>query len=301
MLKDLHGLTHAEIAEVMDIHQGAARVLLHRARTAFRRAFRSTAPTGAGGITMLGLAAFLPELPVPASLQAPPLPSLVPPAPGPASPPPDLAGPASGGGQTTLSGGGHTAPSGGAPGAAVPIGAAVPVAAVPLAPAGLLAGLGGATGIKVAIAVIATVVATSGGLAARHYADNPTSLYPATNRAATGAAMTPLAVPADHHGRTGSWDASDCDPQASRPRRPRSVAVPRDHAQRHWLGRQRRRSGRPRRRQHQRRRHEGNWRWSSRRQRHGRDRPKPERPERYRERPDRIGRRHGRDRRDGCW
>ena len=114
VLKDLHGLSHAEIAEVMDIHQGAARVLLHRARAAFRRAFRSTAPTGAGGITTLGLAAFLPELPVPASLQAPPFLHLVPPATGPAGPPPDLAGPITGGGQTAL--------SGGAPAAAVPLG-----------------------------------------------------------------------------------------------------------------------------------------------------------------------------------
>ena len=182
VLKDLHGLSHAEIAEVMDIHQGAARVLLHRARAAFRRAFRSTAPTGAGGITTLGLAAFLPELPVPASLQAPPFLHLVPPATGPAGPPPDLAGPITGGGQTALSGG---APA-----------AAVPLAAAPLAPVGLLAGLGGATGIKVAIAVIAAVAATGGGLAARQSADTPTSLAAAANRAATGAVTSSLAVPA---------------------------------------------------------------------------------------------------------
>ncbi len=181
VLKDLHGLSHAEIAEVMDIHQGAARVLLHRARAAFRRAFRSTAPTGAGGITTLGLAAFLPDLPVPASLQAPPFLHLVPPATAPAGPPPDLVGPMTGGGQMALPGG---APA-----------AAVPVAAAPLAPVGLLASLGGAAGVKVAIAVIAAVAATGGGIAARQSADTPTSLGAAANRAAAGAATSSLTVP----------------------------------------------------------------------------------------------------------
>ena len=181
VLKDLHGLSHAEIAEVMDIHQGAARVLLHRARTAFRRAFRSTAPTGAGGITTLGLAAFLPELPVPASLQAPPLLNLVPPATVPASPPPDLVGPATGGGHTALSGGAPTA--------------AVPVAAAPLAPAGLLAGLGGAVAAKVAVAVIATVVVAGGGIAVGHYSETPASLDAAANATTAGAATSSLAAP----------------------------------------------------------------------------------------------------------
>ena len=181
VLKDLHGLSHAEIAEVMDIHQGAARVLLHRARAAFRRAFRSTAPTGAGGITTLGLAAFLPELPVPASLHAPPLLHLVPPATVPASPPPDLVGPATGGGHTALSGAAPTA--------------AVPVAAAPLAPAGLLAGLGGAVAAKVAVAVIATVVVAGGGLAVGHYSETPASLDAAANATTAGAATSSLAAP----------------------------------------------------------------------------------------------------------
>ena len=201
VLKDLHGLTHAEIAEVMDIHQGAARVLLHRARTAFRRAFRSAAPTGAGGITVLGLAAFLPELPVPASLQAPPLTTLVPPATVPAGPPPDLVGPATGGGHTALS-------------AALPAPRrrrrGVPVAAAPLAPAGLMAGLGGATGVKVAIAVIATVVAAGGGLAARHYADTPAGLDPAANRMATGLRRPPRRI-----ARRRTRDAPGDDPRAT--------------------------------------------------------------------------------------
>ena len=181
VLKDLHGLSHAEIAEVMGIHQGAARVLLHRARAAFRRAFRGAAPSGAGGIPTLGLAAFLPELPVPASLQTPPLPTLVPPATVPAGPPPDLVGPATGGGHSALPGG-------------VPA-AAAPVAAAPLAPAGLLAGLGGAVAAKVAVAVIATVGVAGGGLAVGHYSETPTSLDAAANATRAGAATSSLAVP----------------------------------------------------------------------------------------------------------
>ena len=165
MLKDLHGLSHAEIAEVMDIHQGAARVLLHRARAAFRRAFRSTAPTGAGGISMLGLAAFLPELPVPTSLQTPPaFASLVPQAAWRATPTPDLVSAGADGGQAGLSGATSAAP---VPVAAAPA-ASIPLAVAPGAPVGLLAGIGGAAGVKAAIAVVAVVVATGGGLAVRH-------------------------------------------------------------------------------------------------------------------------------------
>ena len=124
VLKDLHGLSHAEIAEVMDIHQGTARVLLHRARAAFRRAFRSTAATGAGGVSMLGLAAFLPELPVPVSLQTPPaFAGLVPQAAWQDTPSPDLV--------SAGADGGHAGLSGAAPATAVPL--AVAPARPPLA------------------------------------------------------------------------------------------------------------------------------------------------------------------------
>jgi RNA polymerase sigma factor (sigma-70 family) len=173
VLKDLHGLSHAEIAEVMDIHQGAARVLLHRARAAFRRSFRSTAPTGAGGVTMLGLAAFLPELPVPASLQTPPpFASLAPQAAWPAASAPHLASAAPGAGQAGLSGATSAAS---APMAAAPA-VSLPLAVAPITPVGLLAGLGGAAGIKVAIAVVAVAVVAGGGLAARHGALGATSV-----------------------------------------------------------------------------------------------------------------------------
>ena len=204
VLKDLHGLSHAEIAEVMDIHQGAARVLLHRARAAFRRAFRSTAPTGAGGVSMLGLAAFLPELPVPASLQTPPaFASLVPQAAWPATSAPHLAGAAPGAGQAGLSGAtsAASAPIAAAPAASVPLAvapaASVPLAVAPIAPVGLLAGLGGAAGVKVAIAVVAVAVVAGGGLAARHGALDATRVDDPAGRVRAGGTTSQVAQPAD--------------------------------------------------------------------------------------------------------
>ena len=193
VLKDLHGLSHAEIAEVMDIHQGAARVLLHRARAAFRRAFRNTAPTGAGGVTMLGLAAFLPELPVPASLQTPPaFASLMPQAAWPATSAPHLAGSAPGAGQAGFSG---ATPAASAPLAVTPA-VSVPLAVAPVAPVGLLAGLGGAAGVKVAIAVVAIAVVAGGGLAARHGAQDATSVDDPAGRVRAGGTTSQVAQPA---------------------------------------------------------------------------------------------------------
>ena len=82
VLKDLHGLETGEVAEAMGVSKATTRVLLHRSRGAFRRAFRGTAPAGAGAMPALGLAAFLPTLPLPASLQTlTPLAGLVPAAP----------------------------------------------------------------------------------------------------------------------------------------------------------------------------------------------------------------------------
>ena len=283
VLKDLHGLSHAEIAEVMDIHQGAARVLLHRARTAFRRAFRSTAPTGAGGITTLGLAAFLPELPVPASLQAPPLLNLVPPATVPASPPPDLVGPATGGGHTALSGGAPTA--------------AVPVAAAPLAPAGLLAGLGGAVAAKVAVAVIATVVVAGGGTRRRSLLGD--SREPRCRGERHNGRRRDILARRSHR-RALDTPADDprasCSPLGSCPRPPgRLGGAGATTPRRPRFRRQRPGRGRSGRKQPQRRRHDEKWR-RSRQQRHERDGPR-----RDRERRDRIRHRHGRNRRNGFW
>jgi RNA polymerase sigma factor (sigma-70 family) len=185
ILRDLHGLSTAEIAQVMDLHQGTARVLLHRARSAFRKAFRSAAPTGAGGASALGLAAFLPDLPIPAQLHSPPVIDFAPPVPGPPAAP-HTACPPAGVEQAVLPG---SAP------AAVPLG--VPVAAATAAvsapaPAGILAGAGGIAGFKVAVAVLATVVVTGGGVAAGHFAETPAVRDVAGTATRAGAATAPL-------------------------------------------------------------------------------------------------------------
>lgn len=156
VLKDLHGLSNAEIADVMDLRQGTTRVLLHRARAAFRRAFRAAAPAGAGGASTLGLAAFLPDLPVPVSLQTPPWAHL---------------GPAAGGPATACH---PLPPAAGAGQAALPVAApaaAIPVAAVPGVSTGIPAGLGSVAGLKAVVAVVAVAAVTAGGAAVGHHAE----------------------------------------------------------------------------------------------------------------------------------
>jgi RNA polymerase sigma-70 factor (ECF subfamily) len=132
VLKDLHGLETGEVAEAMGVSKATARVLLHRSRSAFRRAFGETAPagagagTGAGAAPVLGLAAFLPNLPLPASLQTlAPLTALVPAA------------------QALLA---------------------------PLPATGVMVKIGGALSAKAAAVALAAAVATGGGLAAHEMA-----------------------------------------------------------------------------------------------------------------------------------
>lgn len=72
VLKDLHGLGNAEIAEVMGIARSTVGVLLFRARRAFGRRYRQVAPTLGAGLPVVGLAVWLPPLPVPASLMSSP-------------------------------------------------------------------------------------------------------------------------------------------------------------------------------------------------------------------------------------
>ncbi len=67
VLKDLHGLGNGEVADIMGIGRNTTGVLVFRARAAFRRAFGKASPVGAGPAAGLGLAAFLPTLPVPAA------------------------------------------------------------------------------------------------------------------------------------------------------------------------------------------------------------------------------------------
>ena len=126
VLRDLHGLDTDEVASVMGVSGGTARVLLHRSRSAFKKKFRELAPAGSA-VPAAGLAAFLPTLAVPAALQAPPLiAGIVPAAP------------------VALS--------------------ALPAAAAPAA--GLMAKLGGAVGVKVAAVLGTAAVVTGGAVAA---------------------------------------------------------------------------------------------------------------------------------------
>jgi RNA polymerase sigma-70 factor (ECF subfamily) len=78
VLKDLHGLQGAELADVLEVSRPAADVLVHRARASFRRVFAGLA--GGDVVAPTNLALALPMLPVPAALQALPLPVLHPPA-----------------------------------------------------------------------------------------------------------------------------------------------------------------------------------------------------------------------------
>jgi RNA polymerase sigma-70 factor (ECF subfamily) len=130
VLRDLHGLGTGEVADVMGVSKATARVLLHRSRVAFRRAFSAVAPEGA--LPAVGLAVLLPTLAVPAALQTPPLV--------------------------------------GALTAAAPVAlAALPHAAASLPIAGPIAGLfakiGGAVGMKAAVVVAAALVVTGGTVA----------------------------------------------------------------------------------------------------------------------------------------
>ena len=131
VLRDLHGLDTVEIAGAMDVTRATARVLLHRSRAAFRKAFKEAAPAGAA-IPAAGLAAYLPTLSMPQALQMPP--SL----------------------------------TGLAPVAAAALPAAVPAAAIPVA--GVLAKISGALGVKVATVVGAVALATGGAVAVHELA-----------------------------------------------------------------------------------------------------------------------------------
>ncbi len=139
VLKDLHGLGNAEIADVMGIARSTVAVLLFRARGAFEKRYREVAPTLGAGLPVAGLAVWLPALPLPVGLAGPPA-FLAP-----------LAGPLS----------------------------TLPVAAAPLAPAAAtatpvaagIAKLAGALGTKAAVVAIAATAVTGGGIAAYHTHD----------------------------------------------------------------------------------------------------------------------------------
>jgi RNA polymerase sigma-70 factor, ECF subfamily len=192
VLKDLHGLETVEIAEAMEVSRATARVLLHRSRAAFKKAFRDVAPAGAG-LPVAGLA-LLPTLPVPPSLHAP-IPALpVLPAPGALSAAPSPAAPT----PATMTPSG-AAPVSASPSAVAPAAIGPASAASIVAPAtGVLAKVGSALGLKVA-AVTGAVVIAAGGTAA------VTTLSPSNGVRSTGEIPVRAAAPrgaGDDQGRS---------------------------------------------------------------------------------------------------
>jgi RNA polymerase sigma-70 factor, ECF subfamily len=170
VLKDLQGFGNAEVAEALGVSQGTTNVLLFRARSAFKRAFREISPAGSGRLTALGLAAYLPELPVPEALQAAP----------------DF---------TALS----ALAASLAPAAGPLAHSIVPLATSTLpateagaglaASTGVLAKIGGAVGAKVAMGVLGVTALTGGSLAV-HQAQS-------TDASPTSARTTAVSSPAD--------------------------------------------------------------------------------------------------------
>ncbi len=181
VLRDLHGLETDEVAGVMGVNRATARVLLHRARASFKRAFRETAPAS-GTIPVAGLAAFLPTLTVPAALQTPPsLAGLTPAAPVALSALPVIAAPA----------------------AAAPA-AAVPAAAAPVA--GVLAKIGSVAGVKVAAVVATAAIATGGAVAVREAAKAPPTAPSRAPAAAAPHTPGPAGTAGPHSGvGAGQW------------------------------------------------------------------------------------------------
>ena len=161
VLKDIHGLRHGEIAEILGVSRGATETLLHRARRAFRAAYldlthdaprsRTAEKWSAAGV---GIGVVLHEVPLPAALQGGfPF----------AAAGGAWAGAAAGAG---AAGGaaGATAVAGVAAGGAGTAGGSS--AGLTLAAGGLLAKAGGAVSVKIAAAVIAASCAAGGGVAA---------------------------------------------------------------------------------------------------------------------------------------
>ena len=164
VLKDIHGLRHDEIAEILGTSRNAAETLLFRARDAFRVKYlelthgqpgsRNVEKWGAAGIT---LGAFLHELPLPAALQG--------------GFPFGAAGAGGAGAAATGTGAAGTGAAGTTGGAAAGTaagGAGGASTGMSLAAGGLLAKVGGVAGAKIAAVVIAATVATGGGAAAAY-------------------------------------------------------------------------------------------------------------------------------------
>jgi len=169
VLKDVHGLDGRELAEVLEVSRPAADVLVHRARASFRRVFAGLA--GDDAVAPASLALALPMLPVPAALQALPLPVLHPPAPSPGAVPATPTGPV-----LAATGAGTAAASGAGPAA------------------GLLTKIGAALGTKAAVVAAGAAVVAGGGVATVKLAGADRAVPPAHAGASPGVV---------HHGSAG--------------------------------------------------------------------------------------------------
>jgi RNA polymerase sigma-70 factor (ECF subfamily) len=135
LLKDVHGLSTAELAVLLGVTPGSAEVLLARARTSFRTRFAALAGVEPRALpAWIGVGAALPLVALPPSLATPPAPIL------PVHPLPDLSSLALGGG------------------AATPVGVA----------GGLGSALGGSAALKLA-AVIAAAATVATGVGDAHH------------------------------------------------------------------------------------------------------------------------------------
>ena len=180
VLKDMHGLSGDELAEVLEVSRPAADVLVHRARASFKKAFAGLAGEGFAAPANLALA--LPVLSVPASLQ------LLPPLPAALAPP-------------------HAAASGSAPAPSGGHGLDPGAIAGP-AGVGILAKLAAAAGTKAAVVLGGAVIVAGGGIAIRAAKDRDAA---GGTRGAAAAVVIPAAHDAGgaHHGVYGgsheSW------------------------------------------------------------------------------------------------
>jgi RNA polymerase sigma-70 factor (ECF subfamily) len=153
VLKDIHGLRHDEIAQILGTSRGATETLLFRAREAFRARYlelaqgqpgsRTTEKWSAAGI---GIGLFLHDAPLPAALQ---------------------------GGFPFMAAAASGASAGGAAAGATAAGAAAGAGAasgssagLSVAAGGLLAKVGGAATAKLTAVVVAATCATGGGVVA---------------------------------------------------------------------------------------------------------------------------------------
>lgn len=179
VLKDLHGLPPAEIAEVMEVSRPAADVLVHRARSSFRAAFTRLGGTSPAPAS---LALVLVPLGPPAALLAvPPLPLAPVTAPALSAPP--------------------------APAAPVPFAPVAPDLSTFAGPAGvgLLGKIGAALTTKAAVGAAAVIIVGGGAVAVREAGPDGSRLPVAGAEAATATTRTaPLDGGHDGHGH-GRW------------------------------------------------------------------------------------------------